>query len=85
MLTPKLCIVIFSTSSLDLKTRNWNFPENSCNIFLEISDFPETETFSNDSKSFQMSQGYIKNPKVSSNRPCGCSAVFLVAPKMNAI
>ena len=47
--TLKLCNVIFSTSGLDLKTGNWNFPENpamiTCNIFLEISDIPETESF----------------------------------------
>ena len=49
--TLKPCTVIFSTSGLDLKTGNWNFPENPtmipCNIFLEISDIPETETFPN--------------------------------------
>ena len=49
--TLKPCTVIFSTSGLDLKTGNWNFPENPyiilCNIFLEISNFPETETFPN--------------------------------------
>jgi len=49
--TLKLCIVIFSTSGLDLKTGNWNFPENPtiipCNSFLGISYFPETETFPN--------------------------------------
>ena len=48
-LTLRLCNVIFSTSGLDLKTGNWNFPENpamiTCNIFLEISDIPETESF----------------------------------------
>ena len=42
---------VFSTSGLDLKTGNWNFPENPtiipCNIFLEISYFPGTETFPN--------------------------------------
>ena len=50
-LTMKLCIVMFSTSGLDLKTGDLNFPENStiipCNIFLEISDFSETETIPN--------------------------------------
>jgi len=50
-LTLKLCIVTFLTSGLDLKTGNWNFPENPtiipCNIFHEISDFHETETFPN--------------------------------------
>ena len=50
-LTLKLCIVAFLTSGLDLKTGNWNFPENPtlipCNIFLEISDIPETESFPN--------------------------------------
>ena len=50
-LTLKLCIVAFFTTGLDLKTGNWNFPENPtiipCNIFLEIFDFPETETFPN--------------------------------------
>ena len=47
----KLCIVTFLTSGWDLKTGNWNFPENPtiipCIIFLEISDFPATETFPN--------------------------------------
>ena len=37
------------TFHLDLKTGNLNFPETPtiipCNIFLEISDFSETETF----------------------------------------
>ena len=50
-LSLKLCIVTFFTFGLDLKTENWNFPENPtivpCNIFLEILDFPETETFPN--------------------------------------
>ena len=49
--TLKPCTVMFSTFDLDLKSRNWNFPEKPsiipCNIFLEISKFPETETFPN--------------------------------------
>ena len=49
--TLKPCTVVFSTSGLDLKTGNWNFPENPtiipCNVFLDISDFSETETFLN--------------------------------------
>ena len=49
--TLKPCTVILSTSGLDLKTGNWNFPENPTiipyNIFHEISNFPETETFPN--------------------------------------
>ena len=49
--TVGLCNVIVSTSGLDLETGNLNFPENPtispCKIFLEISDFPDNETFLN--------------------------------------
>ena len=36
-------------------------------------------------RSFGMTHGRIKNSKFAANRPCGCSAVFLLTPKMNAI
>ena len=45
--TLKPCTVVFSTSGLDLKTGNWNFPENPtiipCNVFLDISEFGKSE------------------------------------------
>ena len=85
----KPCSVIFSTSGLELKTGNWNSPENStiipCNIFLRFLIFPKPKHFQNDSQSFRRPKGWIKTPKFATNRPCGRLAVFLLTPKMNAI
>jgi len=71
----KPCNVIFSTSGLELKTGNWNFPENStiipCNIFLRFLIFPKPKHFQNDSQSFRRPKGWIKTPKFATNRPCG--------------
>ena len=60
-LTLKLCIVTFLTSGLDLKTGNWNFPENPtiipCNIFSRFLIFPKLKHFQIYSKSFEMPHG----------------------------
>ena len=74
-LTVKSCILVFPTSGLELKTGNWNIRENPtiipCNIFSEISDFPETEHFRIDSKSFR------KTPKIFCESGVWLPGIFL--------
>ena len=75
--TLKLCNAIFSTLGLYLKTGNWNFPENPtiipCNVFLDISDFSETETFLNGFQTISDASRWNKKLKI-----CSKSALRLL-------